>query len=315
MTTPAHPGIVILGTPRSGTTLLRRILGGHPAIAGMGETNLLGACTRFLESERIAEDVEIGVLAGLGQAGFSRDEVIARLREFAFGFHRDHAAASGKPRWVEKTAFDAFHVDGIEEICGNHAYFLCVIRHGLDVACSLRELSEKNGGYLRELHGYVRRYPRPLEAFAHAWVDMTRSIRAFAARHPRNALLLRYEDLVANPPETLAGAFRFVGEAFDPDLMSGALRGSADVGLGDWKTYGRDAIGSESVGRWKSLSRWTIGRLGEIANGTLVECGYESVPVQGPREAEEARRRYEMGLMLARARTRSRDEPGGDAVR
>ena len=224
MTTPAHAGIVILGTPRSGTTLLRRILGAHPNIAAMGESNLLGACARFLDSERIAEDVEIGVLAGLGQAGFPRDEVLSRLRDFAFAFHRDHAARLGKPRWAEKTAFDAFHVAGIEALCGEHAYFLCVVRHGLDVACSLQELSEKNGGYLRELHDYVRQQPRPLEAFAHAWVDMTRAIRAFAARHRRNALLLRYEDLVANPSDVLAGAFRFIGESFEPALLERRCR-------------------------------------------------------------------------------------------
>jgi protein-tyrosine sulfotransferase len=309
MTGPAHAGIVILGTPRSGTTLLRRVLGAHPNIAAMGESNLLGACARFLESERIAEDVEIGVLAGLGQAGFPRDEVLARLREFAFAFHRDHAARLHKPRWAEKTAFDAFHVAGIEALCGEHAYFLCVVRHGLDVACSLQELSEKNAGYLRELHGYVQLYPRPLEAFARAWVDMTRAIRAFAARHPRNALLLRYEDLVADPSEVLSGAFRFVGESFEPALLDGALRAAGDVGLGDWKTYARGTIGPESIGRWRSLSRWTSGQLGAIANETLVECGYEPVPVEGGRDAEEARRRYEIGLLLGRARKGTGDKP------
>ena len=309
MTKPAHPAIVILGTPRSGTTLLRRVLGAHPNLACMGETNLLGACARFLESERIAEDVDIGVVAGLGHAGFARDEVLARLRDFAFAFHRDHAVRVGKPRWVEKTAFDAFHVERIEELCGDHAYFLCVIRHGLDVACSLQELSQKNGGYLRELHDYVREYPRPLEAFAHAWVDLTRAIRAFAARHPRNTLLLRYEDLVANPSEVLAVAFRFIGESFDPAVLEDALRGAGDVGLGDWKTYARSSIGPESVGRWKSLSRWTIGRLGTIANETLSECGYEPVRVEEPRESEEAARRYELGLLLGRARKGSENKP------
>ena len=90
-----------------------------------------------------------------------------------------------------------------------------------------------------ELHDYVRQHPRPLDAFAHAWVDMTRAIRAFAARHPRNALLLRYEDLVANPSGTFADAFRFVGESFNPTVLEDATRGTGDVGLGDWKTYAR----------------------------------------------------------------------------
>jgi len=308
VTKPVHPGIIVLGTPRSGTTLLRRILGAHPSIACMGESNLLGACARFLESERIAEDVEIGVLSGLGHAGFPRDEVLSKLREFAFTFHREHAARAGKPRWAEKTAFDAFYVERIEELCGEHAYFLCVIRHGLDVACSLQELSDKNGGYLRELHAYVQRHPRPLEAFAHAWVDMTGAIRAFAARHPRNALLLRYEDLVRNPLETLAGALSFVGEPFHQELIEGAMRDTGDIGLGDWKTYARQDIGSESIGRWKSLSRWTIGALGAIANETLRESGYDPVPVEAARESEEARRRYELGLLLGRARRGSEND-------
>ncbi len=85
------------------------------------------------------------------------------------------------------------------------------------------------------------------------------------------------------------------------------MRGAGDVGLGDWKTYARGRIGSESVGRWRSLSRWTISQLGAIANETLVECGYEAVPVEGARDAEEARRRYELGLLLGRARKGSDD--------
>ncbi len=304
MSAPLHPGIVILGTPRSGTTLLRRILGAHPHIASTGETNLLGACARFLESERIAEGVEIGVLAGLGHAGFAREDVLRRLRDFAFGFHRERAAKAGRPRWAEKTAFDAFHVDRIDELCGEHAYFLCVIRHGLDVACSLQELCDKNGGYLRELHAYLQRCPRPLEAFAHAWVDTTRAIRAFAARHPDNALLLRYEDLVADPAKTVAAALEFVGERFEPSLVQAAMGGAGDLGLGDWKTYARRDIGAESVGRWRTLSRWTIGSLGAIANETLRECGYDPVPVEGTRTGDEAQRRYELGLLLGRAKDR-----------
>ena len=135
-----------------------------------------------------------------------------------------------------------------------------MIRHGLDVACSLQELSEKNGGYLSELHDYVRQHPRPLDAFAHAWVDMTRAIRAFAARHPRNALLLRYEDLVARPVRHFGGRIPLRRRAFSRTVLEDAMRGPATSASATGRPTRERRIGPESVGRWKSMSRWTIGQ-------------------------------------------------------
>jgi hypothetical protein len=291
-------GIIILGVPRSGTTLLRRLIDAHPNIACPGETNVFSSCGRFLRSERIAEGVQIGVVDGLGYAGFSKQEVLKRLRELAFSFHRDHAAQQGKARWGSKTAFDAFYLDEIEQLCGEESHFVCIQRHGLDVACSIRELSEKNGGYLREVHEYVTRYPIVLEAFAHVWVDLTRAIRAFAERHPKNAILIRYEDLTDDADVTMSRIMDFVGEEWSAGLVAQALKKRSGVGLGDWKTYGKGAVDQSSVSRWKQLSRDTISRLGAICNPTLELCGYEPVKVQDERDDEETRRRYEVGLLL-----------------
>lgn len=314
-------GVLIIGAPRSGTTLLRRLFNAHPNIACPGETNVFTGCGRFLRSEHIAEGTGIGVLDGLGYAGFSKSEVLTRLREFAFSFHRDHAKQQGKPRWASKTAFDAFYLDEIEQLCGDQVQFVCLQRHGLDVACSIEELCQKNGVYLRELHEYIIRYPVMLEAFAHAWVDLTHRINAFVKRHPENALQVRYEDLTEQTGPTIGRIMEFLGEAWDPALIEQALESRSGLGLGDWKTYGRSAVDLSSVGRWKRLSRDTISRLGDICNPTLILCGYEPVEVEAERATDDTRRRYEVGLLLQGLKKNS-DRPGaagpesrGDSVR
>lgn len=301
MTAPRE-GILVLGAPRSGTTLLRRLLDAHPAIACPGETHLFRACARFLEQERTGAGVDVGVLAGLAGAGFAEADVVARLREFAFAFHREHARRAGKRRWAEKTAFDAFHVPAIERLCGSEVHYVCIVRHGLDVALSVQELCDRSGSYLLEIHEWVRRYRRPLEAFTHLWRETTETLVAFAARRPADAIVVRYEDLVADPETQVRRIFEFVGEAPDPSLVARALAPGEGGGLGDWKTWQRASVDAKSVGRWRTIPAPALRILAPIANPLLAQLGYDEVPLAAEAGADEARRRYELGLALQRMR-------------
>jgi hypothetical protein len=292
------PGIVVLGSPRSGTTLLRRILDAHSAIACPPETYVLSAAARFLHAETFSSGLEIGVLFGLQYAGFEEIDVLQRLRALAFSFFEDHAKSRGKPRWAEKTAFDAFHVAAIRRLCQGHVRFICLHRHGLDVVTSLEHLVNKTGGYVQELHEYLRRYPEPREAFARAWVDTATAV-ADLADEDEGALAVRYEDLTADPEGTVRKILEFVDEPWEDGLIEQAL-GSADrVGFGDWKTYAKKAIDTKSVGRWKSLPRPTLAHLAEICNPTLNRLGYEGVQPQEESD-DDAKRRYELGLLVNR---------------
>ncbi|PRQ06551.1 sulfotransferase family protein [Enhygromyxa salina] len=294
------PGIVVLGSPRSGTTLLRRLLDAHPNIACPPETYLLSAAARFLHADQFAAGLRIGVLDGLSFAGFEEAEVLARLRGLTFGFLRDYAERVGKPRWAEKTAFDAFHLAEIRRLCEGHVKFICIQRHGLDVAVSLRDLVDKTGGYVQELHDYVRRYPEPLEAMARAWIDTATAI-AELADSSEDAISLRYEDLSADPAAQMQRVFEFLDEPWDDELVGRALAGTGQVGFGDWKTYARSSVDRSSVDRWRSLPEPVQVKLAQICNPTLERLGYARIESDDDEDdADAARRRYEFGLLLNR---------------
>jgi hypothetical protein len=293
-----HEGIIILGCPRSGTTLLRRLLDAHPNIAAPGETYLLTACARFLHSERAVDGMDVGVLSGLSYAGFDSQEVVDRLREFAFTFRREHAAREGKKRWAEKTAVDAFHIDEISRLCGDHAYFICITRHGLDVVCSIQDWCEKSQVYFSDLHRYIQHYPRPLEAFCHAWIDVTVAMRKFMADHPDNTIAVRYEDLVTNPDGEMRRIVEFLGEPWESELLLRALSQRESKGFSDWKTFSRSGIDSSSIDRWHKFSSSTRADLAQIVNPTLLECGYEAIEIEDVGPDVAARRRYELGLLF-----------------
>lgn len=306
----ALPGIVIVGAPRSGTTLLRRILNAHSRIASPPETYLLSAAARFLHEETFSAGLRIGVLSGLAFADFSEQDVLARLRSFVFGFLEDHARAQNKPRWADKTAFDAFHLPTIRRLCQGHVRFVCLQRHGLDVACSLRDLVDKTGGYVEELHDYLRRFPQPLEAMAQAWVDTAGHVADLVADDP-TAIDIRYEALVADPEATVRGVLEALGEPWEEGLVERALGEAGRVGFGDWKTYAKAGVDASSIGRWQTLPQPVLGQLAPRCNSMLERLGYPTVDVgaEAVPDAETARRRYEYGLLLNRLKVGKKSEP------
>ena len=290
-----HKGIIVLGAPRSGTTMLRRLLDSHPSITCPGETFLLKASAKFLESDTIGPGIDYGVSGGLQAVGIAEDEILARLRGLCFGFMDDIARQAGKPRWAIKTAVDSFYLDEVERVYGDHAQFVCLLRNGLDVAVSMKEFSDEMQIYVSELHRYITRHPAPLDAFAEAWADVATGLLGFAERHPDNAILLRYEDIVEDPEANLSRLFAFLGETWGEEILEIASKKTKVDGIGDWKAYNRSAVDRASLGRWQNLPQATIDRLVKILGPTLTACGY---PLPATAEDADAERRRELAMAL-----------------
>ena len=289
---------LLLGHPRSGTTLLRRLLNAHPAIVAPPETHLFGACARFLAAEETADGVDMGVLAGLHYAGFDDAVVIERLRSLAFGFMDEIATRHGVEHWVEKTAFDVFQLSGIEQLCGSAVRYVGIIRHPLDVAASCIDFTAAAGTYHSTLHAYICRFPQPIEAFARSWIDATEALIELGNRRPEQVLICRYEDLVSEPEATIRDVLAFIGEDDDPTLVGRALGDIDELGFSDHKSYQVDQVHEASVSRWHSIPSPQVARLAELLAPYLDTCGYDPLPNSGAASTDQARARYTRSLAV-----------------
>ncbi len=265
------------------------------------------SCARFLRGDRIVDGIDYGVIGGLGSAGIPEQRVFEALRTLTEQFNDEIARRDQKRRWCMKTAIDSFYVPEIEKLFAGHAKFICLLRHGLDASLSLDDLCRANEVYVRELHEYIRMHPRPLEAFARAWVDVTTDLLELAERHPDSTAVIRYEDLVQNPGETMSRIMQFLGEEWPPGLER-QLREDLPQGIGDWKTYSTRMVGVGSIDRWRQLSQGSLALLAPIVNPLLVRCGYAAVTSPPPLSSTEAMRRYELAMSLQAMRAQTGDE-------
>ena len=267
---------LVLGFPRSGGTLLRRILDQHPDVSCPAEPWLTTACARFL-TDIAAEGVPIGVRTGLGFAGIAEAEVTEALRGLLFRFHAQ--MAQGKPVWVEKSGFDLFHLPALADLLVGHARFICLVRHPLDVIASNLDLAARMGRFMPEMDPYFAQHPIAIEALAAAWADRTQAMLDFAAAQGEAAVVARFEDLVADPVATLAPVFGLLDvAAMDAAQIAAAVVAPARPGLGDWK-QGGEGLTAAPVGRWtKTIPRRSAAGLMDRLGPLMARLNYEVLP-------------------------------------
>lgn len=294
---PGRTAAVVLGFPRSGTTLLSRIFDGHPEVSAPPETNLLSACGRFLQ-ESGEDGPPLGVLSGLALAGVPEEELLDALRSLVFSMHA--RLAGGKPVWMEKSGFDIFYLDAVERLLAGRCRFVCVVRHPLDVIASVRDLVDKAGHYMPELRPYLQRHDNPFEAFAEAWVDRALALRAFMERNGADSLMLRYEDLVRDP----VGEAGRVADLLCVRRLSGGevtdiLARPGRIGLGDWKALDRPCVDAASVGRWRqALPRSVVSRLASRLAPMMEALGYPPPRASATPGRDETLRQFEIARRM-----------------
>ena len=225
--------VLIVGMPRSGTTLLERILSSHPDVHGCGELefwNEQGAAWANAPADRLA-----------GAAGRLREDYLRELRR----------SAGDALRVTDKMPFNFFWV-GLVRLLFPNARIVHCRRNPIDTCLSIYSTAfTAMWGFtsrLDDLAWYYRLYLR--------LVDHWRSVI------PSDRLLdVDYETVVAEPETMARRVIAFMGLEWDPACLRPQENRDAVRTASSWQA--RQPIYGTSVNRWRHYEPW-LGALREL---------------------------------------------------
>lgn len=222
----------VVGSPRSGTTLLRLMLDTHPELAIPPETGFLTLGPKLKgRGDKLRESFFREVVSypkpfpnwpdfEIPEETFRA--ALAEINPFTVSdgyraFYRLYAARFGKSRWGDKTPLYCFELKLIRRLLPE-ARFVHIIRDGRDAALSLRQMWFSPGW--------------EIETQAAHWRKFVLAARRAGLGRP-DYLEVRYEDLILKPRETLERVCTHVGLTYDEVMLDYHTR--APIRLGEHK--------------------------------------------------------------------------------
>lgn len=244
--------VLIVGMPRSGTSLLSAMLSAHPALSISPESHLLSKWR--LEYGPRALDTSDGfdrfwrdyaACQSFQHFGLdpdaTRQQIIAlgspSWKTTFMGLVSAYGEKMGMPRCGEKTPGHFEHLKDLLSWFPN-ARVLFVVRDPRAVAASLMRVPW--GHDLAHLH-------------ARKWCESIETLD----RHKSDARVhtVRYEDVIERQEEALRAICSHIGEAFAPEMLRPSPETSPLINRTEWaaghlaKTHA--PVSNESVGKWR----------------------------------------------------------------
>ncbi len=296
-----HAPIFILGSHKSGTSLLRSLLDGHPDLfvipfethimallgrwitysyrkqAPVDDPSFLDGLVEILESYARSTDRHADVILGdrldmdavrafVGEMDDADDPIQALtiLKELLPQVVDGLDSAEGK-RAVEKSVE---HLESALELAQTFpkAQFLHIVRNPYANIVALRKFKAKDQGY-----PLINKVYKSLES-GYYWLKTNKTLI------PKYKVL-RYEDLAQNPVAEMKDLAKFLDIPFDERLLEPTLLGDP---WGGNSAYGQfKAINAAHLDRWKGEITPLEANLVTLHFGhVLAEYGYEKLPLQ-----------------------------------
>jgi hypothetical protein len=238
--------------PRSGTTLVERILSSHPEVYSAGELMNFGA-----QLERMAPS---GIPARLSPALIEQSHRLDWERLGLRYVDSTRPQTATKPRFIDKLPHNFLYLGLIAKALPK-AKIICLRRHPLDTCLSnFREMFQENSGF----HGYSF----DLLDIGRFYIQFDRMMAHWNAVMPGRVLQVDYEALVTEQESTtrqlLAHCNLSWNDAclhFEKNTSAVATASTAQV---------REPIHRQAIGRWEKYRPW-LGPLEQLLNQAGIE--------------------------------------------
>ena len=279
-----HP-VLLLSLPRSGSTLLQRLLGAHPEVATAPEPWMLLPFLYALRPDDVYAEyghrVAVSAVAEfLDRLPDGVEDYRMAVRDLATQLYTKASYPSAR-YFIDKTPRYALVAEELLAVFPN-APVIVLWRNPLSVVTSIAD-SWTEGRWMPYLHK----------------ADLFTSIERLTAAAPvggSRMLTLRYEDLVLRPEEELRRVVDHLGLAWDPAVLANFGSTRATGVVGDRRGVQAYAtVSADSLDRWKASvsspvrKRWCRRYLNWIGHERLAMMGYDLLALQAQLDAVPSR--------------------------
>jgi hypothetical protein len=284
--------VFLIGSPRSGSTLLARMLGAHSAIHAPAEPHLMTPIAHlgyFASVEKAPYDPFITQQAAhelVAALPNGESDYLDALRAYTDALYARLAEGSGRKLLLDKTPAYALVLDFLAKLYPR-AKYVVLTRQPIAVWSSYVQ------SFFDGDHEVAHAHNPLLERYVPA-------VARFLRERPVPMEHVRYEALVKEPAPQLERLCAFLGVPFEPGMIEyGAeerAQGPAAKGLGDPITVAKESRPTtKSVARWAQEMAGDPGKvdqarriLAALTDEDLASWGYERTAIERDLDAVPA---------------------------
>ncbi|MBU2924123.1 sulfotransferase [Colwellia sp. 4_MG-2023] len=235
---PTCEPIFVLGMPRSGTTLVERILSSHSDVQSAGELQDFGLCVKKLTQTPSPHVLDIETL---NQAYLLNYEQLGSSY-----LQSTRVVTGGSKHFIDKLPFNFYYIDLITKALPN-AKIICLLRDPMDTCIgNYRQLFSINNPYYS--------YSLNLLDTAKFYSRFHKLVEHFQSLH-NTIKLVKYEELVANPDQEIKSLVEFCDIEWQHACIDFHLN-DAPVSTAS-KVQVRQPLNNKAIGRWRAFKPHT----------------------------------------------------------